>query len=102
MLTYQGTLRLARDYLGKTSAELQSEPVCILEDQTIERSFGWVFFFNSVKFLQTRYPLDRLLGNGPLLVDKSKGCIIQLGTAHAVEKYIEDYESPGNVSYRYD
>ncbi|WP_158568737.1 MULTISPECIES: YrhB domain-containing protein [unclassified Duganella] len=40
----------------------------ILHAETREVEQGWVFFYNSADFVQTRNPLSALAGNGPILV----------------------------------
>lgn len=43
----------------------------IVHDQTVEVPEGWVFFYNSKEFVETRNFLSRLAGNGPIFVDRS-------------------------------
>ena len=69
----------------------------LLEDQTIERPFGWVFFYNSQQFLETQDLKYALAGNGPLIVDKRDARVLQLGTAYPVDEYIEHYEKTDEV-----
>ena len=42
----------------------------VLDDQTIEKSFGWIFYYNSEKFVATNNVVYRLAGNGPVFVNK--------------------------------
>jgi len=65
----------------------------LLEDKTIERSFGWVFFYDSRKFLDTHDRLHALLGNAPLIVDRRDGSVHLTGTARPIQFYIERYET---------
>ena len=65
----------------------------IIENATIEKSWGWVFFYNSKKFLKSEKIQDMLLGNAPYIVNKKTGEIQVTGTAWPIEKYIEDYET---------
>jgi hypothetical protein len=56
----------------------------LFEDATLERDFGWVFFYGS--------PHDELLaGNAPFMVDSRDGSVHVTGTAHPVEEYLEAY-----------
>lgn len=45
----------------------------ILEDATREEDFGWVFFYESRRYLETRNRSHQLVGNGPLIVDRQGG-----------------------------
>lgn len=84
------------DYLKELETSV-GEELCVLPDETVECSSGWVFFFNSKKFIRTGDPKYGLAGNGPLLVNKNTGDIVQLGTAYPVEDYIAHYEKTGAV-----
>lgn len=73
------------------------EQLVLLDSMTIERKFGWVFLYNTKRFLETNNVRDALAGNGPLLVDKRKATVLQLGTAFPLEQYLEHYERTGLV-----
>ena len=64
----------------------------IAESETIERPFGWVFFYNSKGYLETGDFFERLAGNGPVLVDKQNGSVHFCGTIKTPQEYIEEYE----------
>ncbi len=64
----------------------------VINDKTIEKAFGWIYFYNSKKFLETGNIIYRLAGNGPIVVDKETGAIIPLGTNKPVATLIEEYE----------
>ncbi len=64
----------------------------IIDEATIEKSYGWIFFFNSKKFLETGDFLYALGGNGPIAVEKETGQLHKLGTAHPSEYYIKEFE----------
>ncbi|MGW8390578.1 YrhB domain-containing protein [Pseudoduganella sp. HUAS MS19] len=64
----------------------------LIPESTVERNFGWVFFYNSRKFLETGDLQFAQAGNAPLLVKRDSGEIVVLGTAYPVEHYITEYE----------
>jgi hypothetical protein len=83
--------------LGLVSKELQrrsppDDPLIVVEEHTIEKAFGWVFFYNSMKFLDTGIYEYSLAGNGPVIVDKSTGTVEFYGSANPVEEIIKTYE----------
>jgi Immunity protein 35 len=45
------------------------------------RPYGWVFFWESKRFLETNKTRDRLAGNAPILVDRIDGEVRVTGTA---------------------
>jgi len=67
----------------------------IVQDLTIEKDFGWVFFYSSSKYLETRDPKYELGGNAPIIVDKRTGELHITGTAENIEYYIDRYEKTG-------
>jgi len=68
------------------------EPV-ILDELTIEKDFGWIFFYNSRKFIETEEFSYTILGNAPIIINKFDGSLHYTGTAYEVEHYITEYES---------
>jgi hypothetical protein len=53
---------------------------------------GWIFFYTSREYLETREISAMVTGNGPIIVEKSDGSITQLGTARPFEDYLKEYE----------
>jgi hypothetical protein len=68
--------------------------------ESVEFDQGWVFYFVSRKFLETRDNLDRLIGRGPVIVGKERGDVYQGGSGYTEEEWInqfKDYvQSKGN------
>ena len=71
------------------------QPV-ILDNAIIERDFGWVFFYQSDRFLATDDMSYALVGNAPIIVNKYEGSVYVTGTADPVEVYIRSYEKTGD------
>ena len=65
----------------------------ILDEHTIERSWGWVFFYNSRKYVETNEFEHALFGNAPYIVNRFDGSMHVTGTARPTEHYIAEYES---------
>jgi hypothetical protein len=76
-----------------TNSSISSGIDCgILRGETIEKDWGWVFFYQSNAFLQSGDFQDMLGGNAPILVNKLNGKLIHTGTAYEIEYYIKEYE----------
>lgn len=73
--------------------DASSVAVEIVEHATIEKPWGWVFFYQSSEYLRTKDPSAALAGNTPIIVNKETGELRATGTAWPVEKYIHDYET---------
>ena len=65
--------------------------LAVLDDRTIETDFGWVFFWNSKRYLETDEFQYALAGNGPLIVDRRDGSIHETSTAEPIEEIMENY-----------
>jgi len=93
MLTKSEVIAVAENYVRQLEKESGGTPVIIQHEATIEKPYGYVFFFDSIKFLETRDYKYAILGNAPFLVENETGKIIEFGTAHETEYYINEYEA---------
>ena len=59
---------------------------------TIERKWGWMFFYNLPDNEKSNSLSDQLAGNAPLIVNQNTGEIIVTGTAYCAEHYLSQYE----------
>lgn len=82
--------KLVENELKTQSPEIDC---AILEDETIEKSWGWVFFYQSKAFISSGDFRDMLGGNAPLIVNRASGKITETGTAYEIEHYIKEYEA---------
>jgi hypothetical protein len=64
----------------------------VVGESTIERPFGWIFFYNSEKFVTTGKTMYRLAGNGPVFVNKTTGSIDFFGSLPTVDVILAEYE----------
>lgn len=99
---------MVKEYLRKSETEMNNfgsalpdyeNPnikLAILDEETQEHEFGWVFFYNSVKFIESGDFRDALGGNAPLIIDKTSGKLIETGTAHETEYYVRNYIKNGD------
>lgn len=72
------------------------DELIIVDEATIERPWGWVFFHTSKKWKETEDIRYAIAGNAPIIVEKTTGKLITTGTARSIEYYIENYERTGN------
>jgi hypothetical protein len=84
--------KLVEVELAKMSNAPNSIECAILTDETIEKSWGWVFFYQSADFIRTGNFRDMVVGNAPFIVNRQTGEIIETGTAYDIEHYIKEYE----------
>ncbi len=94
MMMKQDAQRLVYENINEDDPYWPDKPeFVILEDETTEKDYGWVFFYQSRNYLETESFIDSLVGNAPYIVNKHTGELFVTGTAKPVEEYIEEYES---------
>jgi hypothetical protein len=64
-----------------------------MENATIERHYGWVFFYQTKRFIETRDFFDGLIGSGGILVENNGGRCIEFGSGHSTEISLKIYEA---------
>ncbi|MGN6151599.1 MAG: YrhB domain-containing protein [Lysobacteraceae bacterium] len=74
------------------------EPLALLDARTLESDFGWVFFYESARFLESGESSARMAGNAPLIVSRANGEVIVTGTAmpvaHDLARHADDCWRP--------
>jgi len=84
------------EYLQSIAGDLPAEDaLVIIETETIERSWGWVFFYTSRLWREAGEVQYALAGNAPLIVERQSKRVLPTGTALPVERYIANYERTG-------
>lgn len=93
MLSRQEARTLVLRLIAATDTELPPEDELIVVDEaTIERPYGWVFFYKSKLWQKTQNISYALAGNAPLLIDRRTGAAYFLGTAQPIEIYLRAFE----------
>ncbi len=88
-MTYEGARKLAALWV-----EIVSEGnAALLDDVTMKKPYGWVFFYQSKAFIETRDPMQQLAGNAPIIINRFTNDIRCTGTARPIEHYLAEYEA---------
>jgi hypothetical protein len=84
--------------IALSHAKAMEEGYCgelvLLDQYTIERSFGWVFFYDSKRHNETGNFRDAVAGNAPIVVTRADGRVHVTGTALRLEHYLEKFNNP--------
>ncbi len=56
-----------------------------------EHDFGWVYFYNSKEYAETGDFNFSLVGNPPVIVDRSDGKLYGTGTANSIAHYLNEF-----------
>jgi hypothetical protein len=90
MLTFASARRLAEAWVQIVCGA----GVEIVQEATIAKPYGWVFFYQSSAVLTEPGDFsDALVGNAPFLIDRHNGRIEVLGTAQSVADYLHEFEN---------
>lgn len=76
------------------NVEIQSRTEDPIITEITEYSVGWLFYWNSRRSYWATDMGDMIFGNGPILVDKRNGSVIQFGSGNfeeEVEAYVRKY-----------
>jgi hypothetical protein len=68
----------------------------LLKENTLEKDFGWVFFYDSRSYIDSCSFQDKMVGNAPIIVDRREGAVYETGTAEPIDYYIQNYERFGS------
>ncbi len=80
-------MRIGLSYLEAQGR--QSGRELALQNCTIEKSFGWILFYQSKRYLETGDIRNAVAGNAPIVVAKSDGRIHVTGTGRPLEYFLE-------------
>lgn len=91
-MTRDDARKLAWDYIEPIQRGAGCE-IAIVDNETKEYKFGWVFFYQSKLFLETGKIGYALAGNAPIVVTRKDGKVHSTGTALPIERYLAEFES---------
>ncbi|GAB2829212.1 hypothetical protein [Ferruginibacter profundus] len=92
MLTEKEMDEIAEKYIADMF-EGTSKEVILLHEFTLKKNYGNIYVYNNKKYIETKDYRYALAGNAPFLVQNETGKIIEFGTAHSKDYYIQEYEA---------
>ncbi len=90
MISREKARELAMAKIRSSWSVRDDEPV-IADEATREEDFGWVFFYNSRRYRETKKMAFALAGNGPVVVDRVSEAVTMLGSAGGVALQLSEY-----------
>ena len=91
MLDLRAAQRLVEEEINR-SYTVQGDRLIVLEEETIEKEYGWIFFYTSRQFIETGDLNYLVAGNAPIVVNRRTGNLTWLGTAEPLDNYVRNYE----------
>lgn len=95
MIRNQEAKQLAEIELNKRSFS-NDDTLIILDEQTIEKEYAWIFFYRSKKYEETQDKRFLVGGNGPIFISKTNGQIASFRTGLSIDEMIDQYEEENN------
>ncbi|MCO1596195.1 YrhB family protein [Micromonospora sp. RHAY321] len=89
MINEQDARTTAEAVLRDMSTEPGVPPLAITNVE--EHPTCWVFYYQSVRYIESGSFLDSVAGNAPILVDRNTGQHHQTGTARSAGYYISEF-----------
>ena len=100
MITKEQAKNLVKKKIDDLHIELPNgDEIIILEQETIEKPWGWVFFYTSRKWFENSDDIYAIAGNAPILVEKATRTLFETGTAYPIEHYISQFEQYGDPNH---
>lgn len=97
MISYEEASARVEEALARwPDAQETGDSLVILHERTLEKPWGWVFFYTSKQFHETGDFRFALAGNAPYIVERETGRLIETGTALPLDEYIVNYERTGD------
>jgi hypothetical protein len=100
MIDHATARSLVGTQLAAMGPAFPSDEWVIVDEYTIERAWGWVFFYDSRSHRETGAMEFAVLGNAPFLVRRADGAVFGAGTAYPIDVYIKDFEEGGRLIWR--
>lgn len=92
MISKADALATLANYLAMEYPEYGPGGIAI-NDDVIERDYGWFFTYTSAKFRRTKDLRHILIGAGPVLVLRKDGKIVEFSSAFSKEYALARYEA---------
>ncbi|MDQ6785652.1 MAG: YrhB domain-containing protein [Acidobacteriota bacterium] len=92
MITREEAKQKVAEYINFNLQLKNNDELVIVDEETITKDYGWVFFAVNKKYLETQNFSDMVIGRGPVLFERQTESIIPFGTALSAEQYLEQYE----------
>ena len=94
MITYDQAWNIAQSYVkpqDESLRKIERDDELVL-GKSVEFEEGWLFYFTSKKYLETRDLRYRPIGLGPVIVGKKRGDVYQGGSGYTEEEWIDRFK----------
>ena len=94
MISLNQAKKIALNKITYKGAKLRENPPMLIEESIEEYEWGWLFYYDSKAFIETKDENLSYTGNAPVLVDKVDGEAIYIGLSlEGVESKVQAFFS---------
>lgn len=95
-ITFQQAREIALGYIESydmpPEIQINGNKMILLEDEIIEKEYGWIFSWAPSKFIETGDLQYVAFSNSPFLVLRENGNLIEFASAYTIDENIKHYE----------
>ena len=93
MIPFEQAKKIAEWHLNESRTHFQNTHPGddLILVKVVEFSDGWLFFFNSKNYHETKNFLYNLIGLGPVIVDNKEGYVYQAGSGRTEGEWIDEF-----------
>ncbi len=95
-ITFQQAKEIALNHIESfdmpPEIQIDGNRMILLEDEIIEKDYGWIFSWSPSKFIETDDSRYAAFSNNPFLVLKENGNLIEFASAYTIDENINQYE----------
>ena len=87
--------KIASDLINRhqRGRQYNADANVVLDEQTIDKGFYFVFFYESRRYLVTGNMRVKLYGSTALIIEKDTGAFTELGAGRSIESQLEHFEA---------
>jgi hypothetical protein len=90
MIDSRTAVEYAEAYLERVAGSASALQLALWKEKSREAAAGWLFYWQTRQFLRTGDPSTRLIGGGPILVDREDASVHVLRPTR-VDEQLEAY-----------
>lgn len=97
MLTHQQARHIAEKEVNDIIVGSGIDDLTIVDNETLEKSYAWIFFYSSRRYIETGDINYAIGGNGPLFISKIDGHISTFPTGLSINGMVDEYEETHKI-----
>lgn len=97
MISYEQAKIIVENYVSNLELSLIDDTLVVIETQTIEKPFAWVFTYTSKRVFETNNVNFQIAGNSLVFVNKYSGKISTYSTAFDLDTLLVKYEEENHI-----